>query len=124
MSLKTSGANWLQISKAYAAGIVGGVGNNRFDPSAKSNREQIAAMIYRAVKYIQTETNVSLVPKTADLSKFTDKSQVSSWAVEGVGALAANGIMAGTSATTLSPKSSCPIEQCIVLIYRLYKKTA
>lgn len=110
------------VLKAYAAGIVGGVGNNRFDPSANSTREQIAAMIHRTVKYIQAETNVNLVPKTADISKFTDKAQVSSWAVEGVGALAANGIMGGTSATTLSPKSSCPIEQCIVLIYRLYKK--
>lgn len=66
---------------------------------------------------------LNLVPNTADLGKFTDKDQVSSWALEGVGALAANGIMSGTSATTLSPKASCPIEQSIVLIYRLYKKT-
>lgn len=111
------------VLKAYAAGIVGGVGNNRFDPAAKSNREQIAAMIYRAAKYIQAETNQNLVPETTDLSKFTDKAQVSSWALEGVGALAANGIMSGNSAATLSPKSSCTIEQSILFVYRLYKKT-
>jgi hypothetical protein len=111
------------VLKAYAAGIVGGVGNNRFDPEAKSNREQIAAMIYRAARYIHAETNQDLLPAAADLSKFTDKAQVSSWALEGVGALAANGIMSGNSATTLSPKSSCTIEQSILFVYRLYKKT-
>jgi len=111
------------VLKAYTAGIVSGVGNSLFSPAGKCTREQIAAMIYRAVKYIQTETNVNLVPNASDLSKFTDRDQVSSWALEGVGALAANGIMSGTSATMLSPKASCPIEQCIVLIYRLYKKT-
>jgi hypothetical protein len=111
------------VLKAYAAGIVGGVGNNRFDPAAKSNREQIAAMIYRAAKYIQAETSQDLLPATTDLSKFTDKAHVSSWALEGVGALAANGVMSGNSATTLSPKSSCTIEQSILFVYRLYKKT-
>jgi len=109
--------------KAYAAGIVSGVGNNRFDPAAKCNREQIAAMIYRAISYIQTQTSKNLVPNAADLGKFSDKSQVSSWAVEGMGVLAANGIMAGTSSTTLSLKATCTIEQSILLIYRLYMKT-
>lgn len=110
------------VLKAYAAGIVSGVGNNRFAPDTATNREQIASMIHRAINYIAKETGVNLAPAAADLSKFSDKDTVSAWAVDGVGTLAANGIMGGTSATTLSPKSSCTIEQSIILLYRAYEK--
>ena len=111
------------VLKAYAAGIVDGVGNHQFAPGTTTNREQIAAMLYRAIIYIQTETDQQLAPKAADIAKFTDKAKVSAWAVQGVGTLAANGIMSGTSATTLSPKASCTIEQSILLVYRLYENT-
>ena len=106
---------------AAGAGIVQGVGNGKFDPNATANREQIATMLYRALGYIKTQTGTDLTPKVGSISAYTDKNEVSTWAVEGVGALAANGIMKGTSNTTLSPQSSCTVEQCIILIYRLYE---
>lgn len=99
-----------------------GMGNNLFAPGDTTNRKQIAAMLHRAIPYINVEANRQLAPKAADLSKFSDKGQVSAWAAEGVGTLAANGTMAGTSDTALSPKASCTIEQSILLIYRLYEK--
>lgn len=111
------------VLKAYAAGIINGVGEGRFDPDATTNREQIATMIARAVKYIETETGKNYAPAAPSIEKFSDKAQVSSWAVDGVGLLAANGIMNGTSATTLSPKNPCTIEQSVLLVYRFYTKT-
>ncbi len=108
------------VLKAYGAGIVSGVGANRFDPTAKTNREQIAAMLARAVAYLEVSKDKDITPLEADLSKFTDKAQVSGWATESVGLLAANGIMAGTSSTTLSPKSPCTVEQSILLVHRMY----
>ena len=109
------------VRKAAALGIVSGVGDAKFDPRATTNREQIASMVNRAINYINGEQNVDLTPKAADISKFTDKGKVSSWAVESVGTLAANGIMSGTSATTLSPKDSCTVEQSIMLLYRVFE---
>lgn len=110
------------VLKASQAGIVNGVGENKFAPNVTTNREEIATMIARAVKYIEQKSGVSLAPKAASIAGFADQAQVSSWAVEGVGLLAANGIMNGTSATTLSPKESCTVEQSILLCYRLYVK--
>ena len=104
---------------AASAGIVQGVGDGKFDPNATITREQIATMIYRAIVYIKTRTGTDLTPLPASIENFNDKGNVSSWAVEGVGALAANGIMKGTSETTLSPKNSCTVEQGILLVYRL-----
>lgn len=109
-----------KVRLASAAGIVSGVGNDMFDPKQTTNREQIATMVARAIDYIGEESGVDLAPVAADISRFTDKGDVSSWAVEGVGTLAANGIMSGTSATTLSPKVSCTVEQSILLLYRVY----
>lgn len=109
-----------RVIAASAAGIVSGIGNNKFDPNATTNREQIATMMARASTYLKTLTGKDLTPKAADISKFSDKGQVSAWAADGVGLLAANGIMKGTSDTTLSPKQSCTVEQSILLVYRLY----
>lgn len=113
----------LAIRKAYAAGIVNGVGDNKVAPDTTTNREQIGAMIARAVKYIEAETGKTYAPAAPSLAKFTDKDQVSSWAVDGLGLLAANGIMGGVSATEVGPKVPCTIEQSILLVYRFYVKT-
>lgn len=79
-------------------------------------------MFYRAINYINTEAAEPLALEKTDVSKFADQAQVSPWALEGMGTLAANGIMAGTSATTLSPKSSCTVEQSVLLLYRVFEK--
>lgn len=80
-------------------------------------RFQFAELI---VNLTEKVTGKEIVP-AAD-STFTDQAQVSTWALEGMGTLAANGIMAGTSATTLSPKNACTVEQSILLVYRVYEK--
>ena len=110
-----------KVRLASAAGIVAGVGYEKFATKQTTNREQIATMVARAIDYIAAESSVNLAPVSADISKFTDKGEVSSWAVEGVGILAANGIMPGTSAPPLSPKVSCTVEQSILLLYRVYE---
>lgn len=110
------------VLKAYKAGIITGVGEGKFEPKTTTNREQIATMIYRATEFLKAQTNKDLTPNAGNIDKFTDKANISSWAVEGVGKLAANDIMNGTSATTASPKASCTVEQSILLIYRVYGK--
>lgn len=106
---------------AAAKGIVNGISPDRFAPTQTTNREQIAAMVARAIDVIEASRDIDLTPAAASIEGFTDKDQVSGWAVESVGLLAANGIMNGTSATTVSPKTSCSVEQSICLIYRVYQ---
>lgn len=110
------------VLKAYEAGIITGVGEGKFAPKNTTNREQIATMIYRATQYLAEQTGENLTPNAGSIEGFTDKASISSWAAEGVGKLAANDIMKGTSATTASPKNACTVEQSILLIYRVYQK--
>lgn len=106
---------------AADCGIVNSVGEGRFNPTAKTNREQIAAMVARAVAYLEEDGKVDVTPKTGSIEGFADKASVSSWAAESMGVLAANGIFKGTSDTTLSPKKQCTVEQSILLCYRVYE---
>ena len=110
------------VLKAYEAGIITGVGEGKFAPKNTTNREQIATMIYRATQYLAEQIGENLTPNAGSIEGFTDKASISIWAAEGVGKLAANDIMKGTSATTASPKNTCTVEQSILLIYRVYQK--
>lgn len=109
------------VLKAYAASIVNGTSATAFSPQALITREQIATMLYRAATYIEKETNYKFLDKNDSIDAYSDKDDVSSWAKTGVGIMANNGIMKGTSETTLSPKRNASIEQCIILVYRLFK---
>ena len=109
------------VLKAYQAGIIAGVGNGNFAPKLTTNREQIATMIHRAAQYIAEQTGKNVTPKAGSVEKFTDQGDISNWAAESVGTLVANGIMAGTSAATVSPKDTCTVEQSILMIYRVYQ---
>jgi len=111
------------VLKASAAGIVNGVGKGLFDPEAAINREQIAVMLARAIAYMGEVNDRSYTPIPASLEDFEDRDQVSGWAAESVGLLAANHYMNGTSASALSPKAPCTIEQAQLLIVRIYRWT-
>lgn len=104
------------VRRAAGMGIVNGVGEDRFDPKATTNREQIATMLYRAWGLVGTPA------ASQGLDGYADGGSVSGWAADAVGAMAASGIMKGTSDTTLSPADPCTVEQAILLVYRLYQE--
>ena len=110
------------VLKANAAGIINGIGHGEFGPDQTTNREQIAAMVARAIDYVKAETGTDLAPKAPDLAKFRDKNTISPWAAEAMGRLAANGAMNGTGKSTISPKVPCAVEQSVLLLYRLHQK--
>ena len=106
---------------AADCGIVAGVGGGRFDPDSKATREEIAAMVARAIAYLEKDRGVDVTPKPASIASFADRGSVSDWAAESMGILAANGILLGTSDTTLSPQEQCTVEQSILLCCRVYQ---
>ena len=112
----------LFVLKAYKSGIVNGMSESTFEGEILITREQIAAMLHRAILFLEKETNKAYIDKNEVLGNFDDSAEVSTWAAASVAVLANSGIMNGTSATTLSPKINASIEQCILLTLRLYEK--
>jgi thiol-disulfide isomerase/thioredoxin len=102
------------VRKMSALGIVKGVGNNRFDPDGKLNREQAAAILARLVGAMG-ETLAESKPN------FADSRQISDWASADVGKIQASGIMTGVGNNNFDPKGNYTREQSIVTIFRIWE---
>ena len=109
-----------QVLRAAAMGIVAGVGDNKFAPTQKITRQEIAAMMHRAIKYVESAKGTSYLNANSDISKFEDADKVSDWAKESVGTLVNNQIIFGTSDTEISPLDNTTIEQAILLDVRIF----
>lgn len=100
-------------------GIVAGYSDKRFGPNDTITREQMATILYRYAQYKGYDTT-----DKADLSKYTDAAQVGSYAVEAIRWANAEGLVSGTSATTLTPKGSATRAQVAVILTRFCQNIA
>lgn len=106
---------------AWAAqnGIVSGTSATTFSPDGVITREQMAAILYRYAQYKGYD-----VTAKADLSMFTDATQVSTYATDAMAWANASGLISGTSATTLSPAGSATRAQVATILMRFCENIA
>ncbi len=102
------------VQAAAANGIVNGVSETAFDPNATITREQMAAMLYRA---IEATGNLAKLP-AGTATVFADEAQIADYAKTYVSALNAAGVINGTSATTFEPKATATRAQAAAIIYQ------
>lgn len=87
------------VNWAVSNGIVGGYGSGLFGPNDTITREQLAAILYHYAEY-----------KGVD--------QVSDWALTALRWANAEGLVNGTSDTTLTPGGSATLAQVAVMLMR------
>lgn len=106
---------WYTDAVNWAAGtsVIDGVGDNRFAPEGDITREQLAAILYRYAKNMHLSD-----ANDAELSRFKDADTVSDWAAEAMVWAVANGLISGTSDTTLSPKDTATRAQFAQIMYQ------
>ena len=92
-------------------GIVAGYSDELFGPNDTITREQMATILYHYAQYKGYDTTAK-----ADLSQYTDAAQVGSWAAAAIRWANAEGLVSGTSATTLTPKGSATRAQAAMLL--------
>ena len=102
-----SDTNNSQILKAYQIGITKGVSDTAFEPNTLINREQCAAMLYRAIRAIVPEADYSV----AGVKDFPDQKQISSWAVEATKYMSKIGIIKGDTGGNFMPKANTSAQQ-------------
>lgn len=100
------------VLRAYAAGVVQGMGDGTFAPDAPLTREQLAAMLWRALE------RVGVVGVKADLTVYADGAQVAPWALDALSNLVGLGVIEGTGNGELSPQVPCTVEQAVLLLAR------
>ncbi|WP_294701788.1 S-layer homology domain-containing protein [uncultured Flavonifractor sp.] len=107
--------SWYEDAVTWAAanGVVAGYGGGVFGPDDDITREQLAVILYRYAQL--TEQNVDT---ETDLTAYSDAGEVSDFAREAMVWAVENGLISGTSATTLSPKGTATRAQVAVILMR------
>lgn len=99
---------------AFDVGIVNGIGDGSFAPSASITREQIAAMIYRYYEYLGNDTS-----QRGDTSAFTDAGSISDWAAEAMSWANAMKLINGMGDGTVAPKGTATRAQVAQILLNM-----
>ncbi|MFA5636253.1 MAG: S-layer homology domain-containing protein [Anaerovoracaceae bacterium] len=119
----------IQILKAFDLKITAGTSETTFSPNVLINREQCAAMLFRAIKAIEPQGDYSIT----GVKDFPDQKSISSYAVEATKYMSKIGVISGDAQGNFMPKATTPAqeavgygmatrEQAIALSVRTYDK--
>ena len=103
------------IGAASKAGIVQGDTDGRFRPNDPITREEMAAMMMRAIAYAERQVSMA----TSALNKFEDRGRISNWAVSSVAGAVNAGIIKGVTETRFEPKNNATRAEAAVMIKRM-----
>ena len=102
------------IAAAYEAGLIAGVGNQKFAPEEVITREQMTAMIVRAYEIVNGP-----IENTDGTNNFTDGHAVSSWAKGYVNQAATLNLVQGKGNGMFSPLVTANRAEGAQIIYNL-----
>ena len=100
---------------AYEKGIVAGLDAKTFGGDKTLSREQLVTILYR---YAKANSSALTASGTIDQAKFNDWNAVPSWAADGFQWAYANGVVTGTTDSTLSPGANATRAQLASILQR------
>ena len=95
-------------------GITAGTSETTFSPTNSLTREQLATFFYRFADF----ENPDPIEITGDLTGFTAAGQVASYATDAMKWAIGEGLISGTTETTLSPKATATRAQVATILMR------
>lgn len=107
----------MAVSWASENGIANGINDYYFGATQNITREQLAVMLYNYAVYEGIEDREEISDTCLDV--YTDAGEVSSWAEAAMKWAVTNGIIGGTTATTLSPSGNVNRLQLATLVLRM-----
>ena len=108
------------VETAVKAGLVNGVTADRFEPTARITREQMAVMIARSLAFVSGKPN--LPANSQSLTGFSDRESISSWAQSAVAGSVEVGIIAGVDGGRFEPQQFATRAQAATMLKRLLQK--
>jgi len=116
--------NNTEIIKANQLGIVNGMTLTEFGPDLLITREQVAAMMMRAARKLDSlmDHHFTQIMWAGSPPEFADQEQISSWALDDIQVANALNIMKGVGDNKIDPKGNTTIEQSILLILRVFNE--
>lgn len=102
------------VEAAAAKGLVAG-SKGSFRPEGKITRQEMAVMVAKALKV----GGKNVTADASVLNKFSDKSQIASWAQSSVAVAVKEGIISGRTATTVVVKANATRAEGTVMIKKV-----
>lgn len=99
-----------ELAIGRAAGILNGIGDNKYNPEAEITRQDMMTIIARGMNLLGTE---------ADLSGFSDTALIADYALEGVRAMVGTGLVRGNADGTLNPLGNTTRAEAAVIMSRI-----
>ena len=114
--LDVSEGQWYHdsIARAFAAGLINGIGEGTFRPDSTITREQLAAMLVNALHFKEIDKPV---PNNV-LDQFADKDQISSWALQASALAVEQGLLKGVDGN-FAPGEPATRAEATVMLLRL-----
>ncbi|HHV76817.1 MAG TPA: hypothetical protein GXX39_05560 [Syntrophothermus lipocalidus] len=109
------------VQAAYQAGIVKGRAAGVFEPQANITRQEMAAMIVRALNYLGVNTSLSQDQVSATLGQFADQASIAPWAREVAAVAATKGIISGRSGGNFAPTANATRAESATMLYNLIR---
>jgi uncharacterized lipoprotein YddW (UPF0748 family) len=107
------------VASAKRLGVATGIGDNMFDPDAPLTRQDMCAMIYRAL--VLTGKPVA-VGAAGALEGFSDRSQVATYAVAPLNSFVEQGIVTGSDEGLLLPSKTATRAETVTVLWRAYTR--
>ena len=101
-----------ELAIGKAAGIINGVGDNKFNPEAAITRQDMMTMTSRAMS----------LAGSADLSAFSDAGNIADYAALHVSAMVAEGLIKGNADGTINPLGNTTRAEAAVIMNRVLAK--
>ena len=101
-----------ELAIGRAAGIINGVGDNKFNPTAQITRQDMMTMTSRALS----------LAGSADLSAFADSGIIADYAQSHVSAMVAEGLIKGNADGTINPLGNTTRAEAAVIMQRILNK--
>ncbi len=110
---------WYGAAVAWASqnGIVNGVSENDFAPNDDLTREQMAAIIYRYIKFKGKDVSVG---ENTNILSYDDAEYISDYAIDAICYAVGSGLMKGDSESTLNPNGTATRAETAMIIMRLF----
>lgn len=107
-----SGAVWT----AKEQGLVSGMEDGTFRPHANITREQMAVMLERFMRLVNTEPTDPQAKSVDRQSRFKDSGEIAEWARASVEFLVSSKLMEGKAADRLAPKDTATRAETVVVL--------
>ena len=107
------------ITWAEQTGVVAGIGDGLFDPTANVTREEFAQMMYNYASYKEYD----LTPE-GDLSQFEDASAISGWAETAMSWANGSGLINGHDDGTIDPQGTTTRAQAASILMNFDQNVA